>query len=649
MIVGTAGHIDHGKTALTRALTGVDTDRLKEEKERGISIELGYAYAPLEHDGKPGDILGIIDVPGHEKFIRTMAAGITGIDFALLVIAADDGIMPQTLEHLAILRLLGVQRGAVALNKADRAAPERLLQLQEEIGRLLADTPLAGSPIFPTAATVPGDAGVAALRLHLTAASRALPARDEQRLFRLGVDRVFTLSGQGTVVTGTALAGSVAVGDTLVLAPGGKEVRVRSVHAQNRAAAEGRAGQRLALNLAGAAREDIERGSWVAAPALAACSCRVDAELALLPGSGAALKAWSPVHVHLGAAHRTANVVPLDEDAVLPGRSTRVQLVFEQELHAVPGDRFVLRNAQATQTIGGGTVLDPFGPARKRRSPARLAWLDALAAFAASGDTGALLACSPLGLAMSALVRLSLLPPARITLPPGVHRIPLHGGDELLVTGAALAALQQRALAALADFHARFPDDAGPELWRLKRIASPDCEDALWRHAMAGLLAQGDVLRQGNALHLPGHSMALNEAEQALAGRLLPELLAGRYDPPWVRTLAAAVAVPEDEVRRLLRKLARAGAVSQVVPDLFYHPAPLAELARLVAQLEDAQAASFRDAAGLGRKRAVQLLEFFDRVGYTRRVRNTHLVRPSATWQDWPGGPDSSEEGIPVR
>jgi selenocysteine-specific elongation factor len=646
MIVGTAGHIDHGKTALTRALTGVDTDRLKEEKERGISIELGYAYMPLEEDGHGGDILGIIDVPGHEKFIRTMAAGITGIDFALLVIAADDGIMPQTLEHLAILRLLGVRHGAVALNKADRVPPERLQELQADIARLLQDTAFAGSPVFPTAATVPGDVGVAALRLHLTAASRALPARDEQRLFRLGVDRVFTLTGQGTVVTGTALAGSVAVGDTLVLAPGGRQVRVRSIHAQNRAAGEGRAGQRLALNLAGAARDDIARGSWVVAPALAACSVRIDAELTLLPDSGAVLQAWSPVHVHLGAAHHTANVVPLDRESVRPGESARVQLVFEQELHAVPGDRFVIRNAQATQTIGGGAVLDPFGAARKRRSPARLAWLAALAAFAgiaregernsgdAAGDIGTLLASSPNGLAMSALVRLSQLPPARITLPPGVHRIPLHGGDELLASDAALAGLQQRALAALAGFHAQSPDETGPELWRLKRIASPDSEDPLWSHAMAALLAQGAILRHGNALHLPGHSVELSAADQALADRVLPELLAGRYDPPWVRNLAATLDLPEDDVRRVLRKLARAGAVSQVVPDLFYHSVPLAELARVIAELQDAQASSFRDATGLGRKRAVQLLEFFDRVGYTRRVRNTHLVRPTASWVD---------------
>ncbi|MEG1118523.1 MAG: selenocysteine-specific translation elongation factor, partial [Janthinobacterium sp.] len=247
MIVGTAGHIDHGKTTLTRALTGVHTDRLKEEQARGISIELGYAYLPLAD----GTVLGVIDVPGHEKFIRTMASGVTGIDFALLVVAADDGIMPQTHEHLAILQLLGVTRGAVALTKIDRADGARVAQVEADIEALLAGTPLAGSPIFPTAANRDGDAGVAALLAHLTQMARSLPQRDERRLFRLGVDRVFTLSGQGTIVTGTALAGRAQVGDMLQRAPGDAQARVRSIHAQNRAAETGMAGQRLALNLAG--------------------------------------------------------------------------------------------------------------------------------------------------------------------------------------------------------------------------------------------------------------------------------------------------------------------------------------------------------------------------------------------------------------
>ncbi|MDB5774487.1 MAG: selB [Herbaspirillum sp.] len=636
MIVGTAGHIDHGKTTLTRALTGVDTDRLKEEKERGISIELGYAYVPLAD----GDILGVIDVPGHEKFIRTMAAGVTGIDFALLVIAADDGIMPQTLEHLAILQLLGVTRGAVALTKIDRVDEARLLQVESAIGALLTDTAFAAAPIFRTNATVGGDAGVAALLAYLAQAARALPARDERRLFRLGVDRVFTLAGQGTIVTGTALAGRVHVGDTLQLAPGGELVRVRSIHAQNRAAETGSAGQRLALNLSGAARENIARGSWVVAPALALCSERIDAELTLMRDTdlgGLTLKPWSPVHVHLGAAHHTAHVVLLDSEALHPGQHGRVQLVFDAPLHAVPGDRFVVRNAQASLTIGGGLVLDPFGPARKRRSAARHAWLNALADFIASGEYGALLAQSPLGMRLSTLVRLSQLPPAEIALPADALRIPLRGEDALLISQAAALALEQRIVDALAQFHARAPDEAGPELWRLKRIVEPDMEDLLWSKLIADLLEKNGVLQRGRSLHLPGHTVELRADEQALAETLLAALQQGRFDPPWVRDLARQYVLPETEVRKLLLKLAKSGQISQVVPDLFYHPDGLAELAQLVATLGAAggsgvNAAAFRDASGLGRKRAIQLLEFFDRVGYTRRLGNAHVLRPSAQW-----------------
>ena len=628
MIVGTAGHIDHGKTTLTRALTGVDTDRLKEEKARGISIELGYAYAPLAG----GDILGVIDVPGHEKFIRTMAAGVTGIDAALLVIAADDGIMPQTLEHLAILRLLGIKRGVVALTKTDRADAARLRQVEADINALLTPTDLAGAVIFRTNATADNDPGVQALLAHLAQMAATLPANDERRLFRLGVDRVFTLSGQGTIVTGTALAGSVRVGDALQLAPGGQQVRVRSIHAQNRTADIGRAGQRLALNLGGAAKEDIQRGTWVAAPALAACSERIDAELTLMPDSGLTLRPWSPLHVHLGAAHHTANVVLLDGEVLAPGHTARVQLVLDAPVHAVPGDRFVIRNAQATATVGGGMVLDPFGPARKRRSATRLAWLQALSDFVASGDIHALLARSPLGLRMSDLVRLSQLPAEQIAVPLDTVEVALQGGDKLLIAAAEIQALEQRILVGLAEFHTRAPDDAGPELWRLKRIVAPEMEDRLWSRLIETLIGAGKLKQRGRSLHLPTHSVELSEAEQAQAGPLLASLLAGGFDPPWVRDLMREHDMPEAEVRRLLLKLSRTGEISQLVPDLFYHPARLAELAALLATLPEVQASSFRDATGIGRKRAIQILEFFNRVGYTRRVGNIHMIRPNAVW-----------------
>ncbi|MDB5992546.1 MAG: selB [Herbaspirillum sp.] len=647
MIVGTAGHIDHGKTTLTRALTGVDTDRLKEEKERGISIELGYAYMPLAD----GEILGLIDVPGHEKLIHTMAAGASGIDFALLVIAADDGIMPQTREHLAILTLMGIGRGAVALTKIDRVDAARIAAVEAEITALLAATPYAGAPIFRTqAAAVDArdDPGVAALRAYLVQAAQTMPTRDDPRLFRLAIDRVFTLTGQGTIVAGTALAGRVAIGDTLLLAPAGEAVRVRSIHAQNRAADSGHAGQRLALNLVGISREQINRGDWILSPPLAECSERIDVELDLLADAGLTLKSWSPVHIHLGATHRTAHVVLLDSDAdaMPPGSRGRVQLVFDTPLHAVPGDRFVMRNAQASRTIGGGLVLDPFGPARKRRSAARHAWLDALAAFVASGDTAALLDCSPLGLRRSALIRLSQLPAERLVLADDTCIIALRDDDALLISKAASDTLAARIVAALRDFHASMPDEIGPQIGRLKRIVDPELDEALWRALVASLRETGALLQQGAWLHLPEHTVELRADEQALAGKLLASLEAGRYDPPWVRDLAREHGASETEVRDLLRKLAKRGQLSQIVKDLFYHPSCIVALAQLIATLaavgseENAavpttrpvSAAAFRDATGLGRKRAIQLLEFFDRVGYTRRIADAHVVRADSPW-----------------
>jgi selenocysteine-specific elongation factor len=278
MIIGTAGHIDHGKTTLVKALTGVDTDRLKEEKARGISIELGYAYTALPDGG----VLGFIDVPGHERLVHTMVAGSTGIDLALLVIAADDGIMPQTHEHLAILNLLGITRAVVALTKVDRVDEERLRAVEADIEGLLAPTLLAGAPLFPINATRPDDPGTRALRSHLLRLATGAEARATRRLFRLAVDRVFTLAGHGTVVTGTVFSGAVRVGGVVEVMPAGISVRVRSLHAQGREAQVGRAGERCALNLAGIDTTVVTRGDWLADPGALAAATRLDVRLTLL-------------------------------------------------------------------------------------------------------------------------------------------------------------------------------------------------------------------------------------------------------------------------------------------------------------------------------------------------------------------------------
>ncbi|WP_168791637.1 selenocysteine-specific translation elongation factor [Paraburkholderia aromaticivorans] len=635
MIVGTAGHIDHGKTSLVKALSGVDTDRLKEEKARGISIELGYAYVPLEN----GDVLGLIDVPGHEKLVHTMTAGASGIDFALLVIAADDGVMPQTREHLAIVELLGIRQGAVALTKVDRVDAQRLREVHDEVRAFLSGSVLQDAPVFDTCAVQVDNPGVAALKAHLHAAAAAWRMKRDDGLFRLAVDRVFTLSGQGTIVTGTVVSGRLAVGDTMLLAPKNQPVRVRSIHAQNRPAQSGRAGERCALNLAGIEKSAIDRGDGIVDPRLSQASERIDVMLTLLADGPLTLEHWAPLHVHLGTQHQVAHVALLDGETLGAGQRARVQLVFERPVCALPGDRFVVRNAQANRTIGGGHVLDPFAPSRKRRSAERLAWLDALQIMLDTGTLDAIFARAPHGLSRSLLERLTGMPAAALALPANTRAVELPGEDALLVADALWQALNTRLTTTLAQYHERLPDELGPDISRLRRIAAPLLDDALWRALVDDAATRGEIVKRGPWLHLPGHTVTLDEADRALAATLLPAVKAGHFDPPWVRDLANAHGVPEEHVRQLMRKLARQGELFQVVNDLFYHPEAIRELASIAAA--EAQknagtvaAAPFRDVTGLGRKRAIQLLEFFDRVGYTRFHRGLHLLRTDSRWLD---------------
>jgi selenocysteine-specific elongation factor len=638
MIVGTAGHIDHGKTSLVRALTGVDTDRLKEEKARGISIELGYAYVPV--DGAAGEaepVLGFVDVPGHERLVHTMVAGAGGIDFALLVIAADDGVMPQTREHLAILDLLGVARGAVALSKADRVDAARLREVQAQVAALLEPTALRGAPVFPLDAMTAGDPGVAALRAFLHNAAAAAARRDESGVFHLAVDRVFTLAGQGTVATGTVRAGRVHVGDSVTVMPAGVSVRVRGIHAQNRAADAGRAGQRCALNLAGIEREAIARGDWLADARLFRPSLRWDANLRLLPGAATLLRNWTPLHVHCGTAHQVAHAVLLDAERLGADESGRVQLVFDAPMCAVVGDRFIVRDAQAARTVGGGTILDADPPERRRRSPVRMAWLTSVERLLAGEGVAALLEQSPYGIALEDLVRLCTTEPERIALPDSAYRIETVQGSFVFLA-AHWHALRERVLAALREFHARQPDEAGADGGRLRRLAVPALAEAAWQRLLADLLSDAAIRREGPWLHLPEHRVEPSEEERRLLQRLHPLIDAGGYDPPWVRDLAQAAGTGEDVVRRTLRRSAASGFTHQVVRDLFYTNARVAELAAVLGGLAHrhgaVEAAQYRDALGIGRKRAIQILEFFDRVGYTRRARDAHVLRGEGGWFD---------------
>ncbi|MBL8516261.1 MAG: selenocysteine-specific translation elongation factor [Betaproteobacteria bacterium] len=627
MIIGTAGHIDHGKTSLVRALTGVDTDRLPEEKKRGITIELGYAYLPLAD----GQVLGFVDVPGHERFIHTMLAGATGIDFALLIVAADDGVMPQTREHLEILHLLGVTQGAVAITKMDRVDPARLADVKNEVSNLLATTTLTDAPLFPVSSVT--REGIDVLLTHLADAKFRVGKRHDAGRFRLAVDRVFTLDGVGTVVTGSVASGSVASGDTVALAPraSSANIRIRGLRAQNQPVDRGAAGQRCALNLAGIARDAIARGDWVVDPASTLTTTRLDASLMLLSSEPQPLRAGTAVHVHAGAAHVTARVVPLDRDRIEPGGSGVVQIVTDQPIAAWHADRFILRDASAQRTLAGGAIIDPLAPARYRRTPERLATLAAMARDNPAASLQALAKAAPLGVDLATFLRTRDRDTARLdpdTL--GLKRVQGHGSDRLF-TPAHWAALTQKALALTGEFHAKHAEDIGLDIARLKRIAFPKLPEAALHALVAELVRDGKLVRTGVWLQLPAHAAQLSDQDRVLAEMALPLLAEGAFDPPWVRDIAKTIGHPESIVRALLSRMARRGEIYQVVKDLFYDASSMHRLAALADRIQNqhgvVRAAEFRDATGLGRKRAIQVLEFFDRIGFTRRVADDHIIR----------------------
>lgn len=638
MIIGTAGHIDHGKTTLVKALTGVETDRLKEEQTRGISIELGYAYTPLAND----DILGFIDVPGHERLVHTMAAGASGIDFGLLVVAADDGVMPQTHEHLAILSMLGIGQGAVAISKIDRVDAQRLTEVENEIVQLTVGTFLQDMPIFFVSAATPNDPGVDSLRDHLHTAAQAMAARSTQGLFRLAIDRVFTLKGHGTVVTGTVHDGALHLDDDtsdIRLMPSGQKVRVRSIHAQNQPSRSALAGQRCALNLGGIDKDSISRGDWIADARCFQPSRNIDVQLKLLPQSATGIRTWTPLHIHLGASHYLAHAVPLEGNSLSAGETGWVQLVFDQPVCAMPGDRYIARDAQARHTVGGGVVLDPNAPQRKRRSPERLAWLQAIAALHTGDGLSNLLRQAPHGLDEFQVMRL-LQRPVDDTPPQGARWVSAKSSQapRTLILQSHWDALADHTLAILGNFHERWPDEPGVDTTRLRRMAWPTLPDPLWLALRDHLLADGRLVRNGPWLHLPGHAVALTPQETELAEQLLPLLDAGGFNPPWVRDMAATLDEDEQQVRYVLLKLLKTGDVYQIVKDLFYHRDQVMALVRLLyvaAKDEGVAAAEFRDLTGLGRKRAIQVLEFFNRAGYTRRVQDKHVLRRDGVdfWQ----------------
>lgn len=630
MIIGTAGHIDHGKSTLVRALTGVDTDRLPEEKRRGISIELGYAF--LDVPGSDQRI-GFIDVPGHERLVHTMVAGASGIDMALLLVAADDGPMPQTLEHLAVLSLLGIARGVVAITKTDRVDADRVAAVRAEVAALLAPTPLATAPIVAVSAHA-GD-GVAALKTMLLGAvgagqESAASQFEAKKAFRLAIDRSFTLPGTGTVVTGTVHAGQVRVGDALALLPtaSAQATHARSLHAQNRVVPGAHAGQRCAVALPNVAKEQATRGQWLCDPAIALQTQRLDMRLALWHGEARALRSGARVLAHLGAAQLAATVTLLDVDQLAPGGTAFAQLLLQAPVAAWHGERVLLRDAAASRTLAGGTVLDPFAPTRYRRTPQRLAELRALLLPGAAERLAGLLAVAPVGVDLARFARaqgLAALPADFV--PNGAVT---HTGQALGTTQT--EAFEGAALAALQAFHDKQPDELGPDAARLRRLTAPRLSAELWQTLLARLVARGQLALRGAVAHLPSHGAQLTAQETRIAQKVAPALAAAGFEGAWVRDLAKDAGETEALVRITLARLARQGDLHQTVKDLYYPPATMARLAAIAravgaAHGGDVLAAQFRDATGLGRKRAIQILEYFDRIGLTRRVGDLHRLR----------------------
>lgn len=650
MIIGTAGHIDHGKTALVRALTGIDTDRLKEEKARGITIELGYAYEPVDASVPTGPRIGFVDMPGHERFIPTMLCGATGIGFALLVIAADDGVMPQTREHLQILQLLGMQQGIVALTKCDLVEPARLDQVRHEITTLLGTTFLASAPVMAVS-TVTGY-GIDALKACLIAAAtawhaaRATPTGTDHRngtLFRLAVDRAFSLEGRGTIVTGTVHAGALQVGDVMRILPSGAgahttTARVRSLHALDCPVERCEAGQRVSLNLVGIERTTVHRGDWIVADTLTHLNTRVAISLSLLP-EARTLQHWTPVHVHVGALHVTAHVALLEGERLVPGATMLAELVLATPLHLCHGDRIVVRDASAQLTIAGGTVLDVFPPARNKRSAHRLALLNAQRDTTACDALQATIALEIHGVDLTQFAANRTLPLATIELLLAqLSAISVRSSAAVFACSAPhWQQMQQHILEALSRFHLQEPDTAGVERDRLRRVCLPTVAAPLFAELLLHMMADQQIVSTCNGfIALPQYQVVFSATEAQLWIHATALLALTPFQPPRVRPMALEMQLDEDAMRRLLGKSARIGHTMMVAHDHYFLDSAVLAMAEQVRLLcvtsQETSVAPFRDRIGTGRKLAVQILEFFNRIGYTRRIQDRHLIRQADMW-----------------
>jgi len=608
-VVGTAGHIDHGKSTLIHALTGIDPDRLEEEKRRGMTIDLGFAYLTLPS----GRLVGIVDVPGHARFIRNMLAGVHGLDAVLLVVAADEGVMPQTVEHLEIVDLLEVSRGLAVLTKTDLVDEEWLEMVGAELADTLSRTSLRGAQVVPVSAAT--GAGLDLLRERLDGLLADTPPRTDQGRPRLPVDRVFTIKGSGTVVTGTLVEGSLRVGDELVVAPGGRRVRVRGLQQHNRKVELAEPGSRAAVNLVGADKDELRRGDVLAPPGVLVATRRIDARVRVLADAPRPLKHGAHLLLHTGTAEVSARAIVLEADAIEPGAEGWVQLWLAEPLAAADGDRFVLRVPSPSLTLAGGRFADVAA----RRHPRHDAQVARSLERRVAGDVlQEELRKYPRGITESALLKATLAPDADL------GALDARRAGSWLFAPEAWAAISERAAGALADYHARNPLRAGMPREELKsRLA---LTPAAFPPVLAALVEEAVLAERDGEVALPGHQVKLDPAGGA-AARLVELLGTQPYAPPSLPEAMREAGVTPEVVRALAQK----GDIVRLSEDIAFTRAAYDGALQLVRDLIAGEGsvtvASLRDRMGASRRPVLALLEHLDAQRVTRRVGDARILR----------------------
>jgi selenocysteine-specific elongation factor len=628
VVVGTAGHIDHGKTSLVKALTGTDTDRLPEEKARGITIDLGFAF--LEEPG--GLTIEIVDVPGHERFVKNMLAGVGGIDLAMLVIAADEGVMPQTREHLAICSLLRIKAGLIALTKADLVEPDWLELVRDDVAGAVLGTFLEGAPIVPVSSKT--GQGLDELRAALRSLAGSVPARSTDELPRLPIDRVFTVRGFGTVVTGTLTAGALAADDRVEVYPKRAEAKIRGLQAHGRPVTSARAGQRTAINLQGLERTAITRGDVVGLPGTLVPSTLVDGTLELLSDAPRPVRTRTRVRFHVGTSEIMARVLLLDRPELAPGETTFARFRLEAPLVARPGDRFVVRSYSPIVTIGGGTLLDVDPPRFKRKGPALVAHLRLLQ----TGSPEAVLE-EHIRHVGAGGVRLTTLA-GRVPFGPERLRALLEGlqadgrvisiDRDWFVHPESFARLRGLVVDELSTFHRANPLKPGMSREELRGRAG-GADERVFAFLLSSLGAEGVVATERDKARLASHVVRLSPEQQRVVDTLESEFSRAEAAPPSAEEALGRAGVAGDEEHELFQVLVQSGKLVRVKDSLFFHARALDAIqAKLVAFLRERKEigpSDIKDLLGISRKYAIPLLEFFDQRRVTARVGERRILR----------------------